>query len=175
MRHSRKKILSIFLVLVIAISVAIIMPRHDTRADMQEAQKSAKTTEVMTTEKIKEKIQGKYAKRGFEKYSPEMLKSQLEKKIPDFNEKLKKAEAETDPKAEVRLIVQLQSAAAVTKAPIKDSQGKENFSKVQAEVNSVKNNQSSVIRQIEQITGNKVKRSYGYLINGFSITTKEKI
>lgn len=174
MRHSRKKILSIFLVLVIAISVAIIMPRHDTRADMQEAQKSAKTTEVMTTEKIKEKIQGKYAKRGFEKYSPEMLKSQLEKKIPDFNEKLKKAEAETDPKAEVRLIVQLQSAAAVTKAPIKDSQGKENFSKVQAEVNSVKNNQSSVIRQIEQITGNKVKRSYGYLINGFSITAKRE-
>ena len=61
-----------------------------TQGQICKKHKSAKTTEVMTTEKIKEKIQEKYAKRGFEKYSPEKLKSQLEKNS-DFNEKLKKA------------------------------------------------------------------------------------
>lgn len=171
MRHSKKKVLSVFLALVIALSVAIIIPKQDTKADIQEA---AKNSEIITGDKVKELMLKKFSRAELSNFSQDKYKNQLEKRYPDFIKELKKAEGKNNPKEEVRLIIELQSAAAVAKAPIKDGQGKENYSKVQAEVNTVKSNQSSIINKIEQITGNKVKRSYGYLLNGFSITAKRE-
>lgn len=171
MRHSKKKIISIFLALTIAISVAIIMPRHNTRADIQP---TAQKTEEILVDQVKDLILKEFSRSELSNFSKDQYKGEFEKKYPNLKEELKKAEAQNDPKEQVRLIVQLENAAAVTKAPIKDSKGNENYTKVQAEVNAVKNNQNTIIKQVELITGNKARKSYGYLLNGFSITAKRE-
>lgn len=50
----------------------------------------------------------------------------------------------------------------------------ESQDKAKEEEKEVKKNQETIINKVQDITGTKVKKSYGYLINGFSIMAKKK-
>ena len=65
---------------------------------------------------------------------------------------------DTKPSANVRVIVQLQDEPAV-----------KNNSKT---INSVKSAQKGVIDKVKALTGSNVRRSFGYLVNGFSVNVK---
>lgn len=41
--------------------------------------------------------------------------------------------------------------------------------KIEQASDQVKDGQEKVIKQVEEITGNKVRRQFGYLVNAFSI------
>lgn len=73
-----------------------------------------------------------------------------------------------DENEEIRVIVQLKDSPAI----ISESNGYD--SNVKTKENTVKGAQQSVIKKVEAITGTKVKRSFGYLVNGFSISTTRK-
>lgn len=73
-----------------------------------------------------------------------------------------------DENEEIRVIVQLKDSPAI----ISESNGYN--SNVKTKENTVKGAQQSVIKNVEAITGTKVKRSFGYLVNGFSISTTRK-
>lgn len=72
-----------------------------------------------------------------------------------------------DPNETIRAIIQLDNEAVVEKATSDIS-----TKKISSNINDVKSSQSSIIRKVEKLTGSKVKQSYGYLVNGFSINAK---
>ncbi|MBD7910699.1 S8 family serine peptidase [Clostridium cibarium] len=103
----------------------------------------------------------------------EAAKNQLEEKLTNqakyikgnsFNENGTTSGLEED----IRVIVQLEDSPA-----IKDD-GTDYTDSVKEKEEGVKSSQSNVISQVEAITGTTVKRSFGYLVNGFSINTKRK-
>ncbi|MDS0528306.1 S8 family serine peptidase [Clostridium sp. SHJSY1] len=69
---------------------------------------------------------------------------------------------------EIRVIVQLEDTPA-----IKDNSAEYNDS-IKVKEEEIKSSQNDVIVKVEAITGTTVKRSFGYLVNGFSINTKRK-
>ena len=73
-----------------------------------------------------------------------------------------------NPEEEIRVIVQLKAAPAVKVE--KD----EYTSSVKKKEEKLIKSQSSIVGEVEKITGTKVKRNFGYLVNGFSINTKRK-
>ena len=78
-----------------------------------------------------------------------------------------------DGNQEIRLIVQLEKAAAVEELP--DPTGsKASVQSIEQATEDVIENQSTVKKKIEALTGNKSDRAFGYLINGFSIDAKYK-
>lgn len=76
---------------------------------------------------------------------------------------------EKDPEEEIRVIVQLDDAPAID-----GEDGADYTDSVKENEESIKDSQTSVIEEAEKITGTQVRRSFGYLVNGFSITTKRK-
>lgn len=73
-----------------------------------------------------------------------------------------------NPDEEIRVIVQLKASPAVKSE-------KEQYSDaVKKKEDKLINSQKSIIGEVEKITGTKVKRNFGYLVNGFSINTKRK-
>ena len=74
-----------------------------------------------------------------------------------------------DPEEEIRVIVQLKDAPA-----IEGTDGADYTDSVKADEEGIKNSQGNVIEEAEKITGTQVRRSFGYLVNGFSISTKRK-
>ena len=74
-----------------------------------------------------------------------------------------------DPEEEIRVIVQLNEAPA-----IEGTDGTDYTDSVKADEEVIKNSQGNVIEEAEKITGTQVRRSFGYLVNGFSISTKRK-
>lgn len=74
-----------------------------------------------------------------------------------------------DPEEEIRVIVQLNEAPA-----IEGTNGADYTDSVKADEEGIKNSQGNVIEEAEKITGTQVRRSFGYLVNGFSISTKRK-
>ncbi|MDP4146833.1 MAG: S8 family serine peptidase [Bacillota bacterium] len=72
-----------------------------------------------------------------------------------------------NPNEKVRLIVQLADEPAVKKSAAAAS-----TVKTLNNIKYVKASQDSIIKKVENLTGSKVKQSYGYLVNGFSINAK---
>ena len=72
---------------------------------------------------------------------------------------------------EIRAIIQLESKAAV-ESTSKASGTNKAVSSIEKATDSVIESQSSIKKKVEKITGNKVKKSFGYLVNGFSIDVK---
>lgn len=71
----------------------------------------------------------------------------------------------------VKIIVELAANPAV-KQNITPTGSKKSIQRIDQASNKVIDNQASIQKQVESITGNKVRRTYGYLINGFSISAK---
>lgn len=71
-----------------------------------------------------------------------------------------------DPEESVRILVQLDGEAAV------DKTSNENETKDIEEY--IKKSQEDIIKKVQDITGNKVRKKYSYLVNGFSIEGKRK-
>lgn len=71
-----------------------------------------------------------------------------------------------DSEESIRILVQLEEDAAVDKT--------NNLKEANKLEEEVKNSQQHIISKVEEITQNKVRRSYGYLVNGFSIEGKRK-
>ena len=66
----------------------------------------------------------------------------------------------------IRILVQLDGDAVVDKS--------NNLDEASYLEENIKNSQAGIINKVEEITGNKVRKSYGYLVNGFSIEGKRK-
>ncbi|MDT8717445.1 S8 family serine peptidase [Clostridium sp. 19966] len=96
----------------------------------------------------------------------ESLKAKLGIKDSSNDGEVKNTTSKTDENQLTRIIVQLSDSPAINTTSSKD--------KAKANEASVKNSQKDVISQVEKITGVKVKRSFGYLVNGFSIDAKLK-
>lgn len=94
MRHSKKKVLSMFLALLIAISVVIIMPKQDTKADTKT---TSKKSELVTDDKVKELMVKEFSKASAFKFSQDKYKKQLEKRYSNFKAGLEKAKGKNNP------------------------------------------------------------------------------
>ncbi|URZ86665.1 S8 family serine peptidase [Floricoccus penangensis] len=81
------------------------------------------------------------------------------------------SETEIDQNQRIRVIVQLGKNAAIDKVGT-SSGNKRSIEKIEKEIDSVKGNQKSVKSEVEKIAGAKARRSFGYLVNGFSIDIK---
>lgn len=77
----------------------------------------------------------------------------------------------TDENSKVRVIVTLDADAAVDHTA-KPTGSTESVKKIEKAVDKVKGAQADVRKQVEKISGSSVKRSFGYLVNGFSIDVK---
>lgn len=77
----------------------------------------------------------------------------------------------TDENSKVRVIVTLDADAAVDHTA-KPTGSTESVKKIEKAVDKVKGAQADVRKQVEKISGSNVKRSFGYLVNGFSIDVK---
>lgn len=77
----------------------------------------------------------------------------------------------TDENSKVRVIVTLDADAAVDHTA-KPTGSTESVKKIEKAVDKVKGSQADVRKQVEKISGSNVKRSFGYLVNGFSIDVK---
>lgn len=77
----------------------------------------------------------------------------------------------TDENSKVRVIVTLDADAAVDHTA-KPTGSTESVKKIEKAVDKVKGAQADVCKQVEKISGSNVKRSFGYLVNGFSIDVK---
>ena len=92
MRHSKKKVLSMFLALLIAISVVIIMPKQDTKADTKT---TSKKSELVTADKVKELMVKEFSKASAFKFSQDKYKSNLRKDILTLKQDWKKLKEKT--------------------------------------------------------------------------------
>lgn len=106
------------------------------------------------------------SKQAFE----ENVKAQLESRGFDTTSS---EENSFDDNQEIRLIVQLEKAAAVEK--LDDPTGtKASIQAIDKATDNVIESQATIKKKIETLTGNESDRSFGYLINGFSIDAKYK-
>lgn len=71
-----------------------------------------------------------------------------------------------------RIIVQFNEEPTVNKINTKNAKELKSTEATDKVEKSIKNNQNDIISQIEKITGTKIIRSFGYLINGISIEVK---
>ncbi|SFU71557.1 lactocepin [Clostridium sp. DSM 8431] len=115
--------------------------------------------------------------------SQEDLKELLKSKISDYdknNQKYLKNKFKSDSldenntkelnqEEEIRVIVQLEDAPA-----IEENDGADYTDSVKSSEENIKDSQVDIISKAEEITGSSVRRSFGYLVNGFSINTKRK-
>lgn len=69
---------------------------------------------------------------------------------------------------EVRVIVKLEDSPAIK------GENSEYTNSIKEKEEEIKDSQSLVISKAEDITGNAIRRSFGYLVNGFSINVKKK-
>lgn len=76
-----------------------------------------------------------------------------------------------DDDQEIRLIIQLKKDAAVEKLPTPTG-SKTSIQSIEKATDSVIESQATIKKKIETLTGNKSDRSFGYLLNGFSIDAK---
>lgn len=85
-----------------------------------------------------------------------------------FGKELNENGKKLDMNEELRVIVQLKDSPAIK------SESNGYTSSIKTEESNVKSSQKDTISQVEKITGTSVKRSFGYLVNGFSISTQRK-
>ena len=109
-----------------------------------------------------------YAQQGEKKTTDSKTIEDLNKTalsvLSNSNNKLSKEEDKKDPKEVVRIIVELNEEPAIEKT--KDDDYTNQTKKIEKEV---KNNQSDVIKKVEELTGASVINQSSYLVNSFSI------
>ena len=109
-----------------------------------------------------------YAQQGEKKTTDSKTIEDLNKTalsvLSNSNNKLSKEEGKKDPKEVVRIIVELNEEPAIEKT--KDDDYTNQTKKIEKEV---KNNQSDVIKKVEELTGASVINQSSYLVNSFSI------
>jgi lactocepin len=91
----------------------------------------------------------------------ETLKKNIAKKIDKLNDK--------KPDDSVRIVVELSGEPALDKAQKKGLK-----SAIKSDVQAVKDSQKTVQDNVKEITGNKVRNTFGTVVNGFSIDAKVK-
>lgn len=116
-------------------------------------QKSEASLDDLSKKAFEENVNAQLAARGFDL-------SQLK-------------EGSFDSSQEIRLIVQLEKEPAVEKTAAPTG-SKSSIQSIEQATDSVIENQTAIKKQIETLTGNKSDRSFGYLLNGFSIDAKYK-
>lgn len=121
---------------------------------------------MLEAHKKNEAVVNDLSKQAFE----ENVKAQLESRGFDTTSS---EENSFDDNQEIRLIVQLEKAAAVEK--LDDPTGtKASIQAIDKATDDVIESQAIIKKKIETLTGNESDRSFGYLINGFSIDAKYK-
>lgn len=123
-------------------------------------------TKKLSDEEFKKIISEYYQNSKQSDQINQSLKSKLGIKDKDSDWEQSKAKDSTDGEKVVRVLVQLEDKPAIKSGSSLDSK--------KAVEKSLKDEQKDVISEVEQITGSKVKRSFGYLLNGFSIEAKKK-
>lgn len=79
--------------------------------------------------------------------------------------------AKVSQKSKVRVIVSLDADAAVDHTAAASGSA-ESVRKIESAVDRVKDGQASVRSRVEKIAGSRARRSFGYLVNGFSIDVR---
>lgn len=124
------------------------------------------------------KLKDAFKQRIYEKYTQQSIKLKEQNKLTDKlkgtnGNDVKNVSATKDPNEVVRIIVQLDGKAAIEG----DAKGlaasdTSDEKRIDNSIKKVQASQTDVIKKVEAITGNKNRRSYGYLLNGFSIQGK---
>lgn len=107
----------------------------------------------------------------------EALKNQIEEYRKDASQSFKgnqytdKASNEdgnnvVNPDEQIRVIVQLEKNSAI------DGEGSEYTDEIKQKEENIKDSQTDIIAKAQEITGQSIRRSFGYLVNGFSIDAK---
>lgn len=83
------------------------------------------------------------------------------------------AATEVDPSQRIRIVVQLRPAAGAEQPTTVEPDGSaKSIAAINQTAKTVTAKQKDVKKQIEELTGTKAQRSFGYLVNGFSIDAK---
>lgn len=98
----------------------------------------------------------------------EALKSNMKKLLVDTIDNSKKRVDIRDPEEEIRVIIQLDNKSTI------EQYGKDYTNEVKEKEEDIKRSHADIIEKAESITGTKVIKDFGYLLNGFSINTKRK-
>ncbi|MFA9397209.1 MAG: S8 family serine peptidase [Clostridiaceae bacterium] len=109
----------------------------------------------------KEKMKKILVEKYYEQHTYENTQKGLEDITKDKKEDLNEI---------IRIVVQLEKNPISEELDIDQASSK----KISDEVEELKNDQKKIIKKVEKITSEKVKQSYGYLVNGFSITCKRE-
>ena len=117
---------------------------------MEAHKKSEDSIHDLSKKAFEENVKAQLASRGFD--------------MNQFNEN------SFDDNQEIRLIIQLKKDAAIERLDVPTG----SKSSVQSIDDSVIESQTTIKNKIESLTGNKSDRSFGYLINAFSIDAKYK-
>ncbi|GFP74134.1 S8 family serine peptidase [Clostridium fungisolvens] len=162
MRKTNNKILSLLVAF-------LLFSSFFTNIGSVQAKATDKLDASTVKQKLIESIKNQEAKKASKINTSSKLASQISNIKDDDTKKLNG----NDPNEVVRVIVQLEGKSAVEgEAKGISSSTPINNKTVTGAIQKVEDSQSAVISKVESITGSKVRRTYGYLVNGFSIETK---
>lgn len=120
---------------------------------MEAHKKSEDSIHDLSKKAFEENVKAQLASRGFD--------------MNQFNEN------SFDDNQEIRLIIQLKKDAAIERLDVPTG-SKSSVQSIDQAADSVIESQTTIKNKIESLTGNKSDRSFGYLINAFSIDAKYK-
>ncbi|GKU26741.1 peptidase S8 [Clostridium folliculivorans] len=133
----------------------------------------AKAADQPDANKVKQQLIESIKKQNAEKKLKVNTSSNVVDKLANTKEDDTKKINGKDPNEVVRVIVQLDGkAASEGDAKGISSASPINNKTVTGAIQKVEDSQSAIINKVQGITGTKVRRTYGYLVNGFSIETK---
>jgi lactocepin len=134
---------------------------------------TAKATDQTDANKVKQQLIESIKKQNSEKKLKVNTSSKNVDKLANTKEDDTKKLNGKDPNEVVRVVVQLDGkAASEGDAKGISSASPINNKTVTGAIQKVEDSQSAIINKVQGITGTKVRRTYGYLVNGFSIETK---
>jgi lactocepin len=161
LNKSRKKILSLLVAFLMFASFFTNISSVTAKAEQPDAKK------------VKQEMIESMKQQDAEGASKIKVSSKLEGKLANTKDDDTKKLSGNDPNEVVRVIVQLDGKSAVEGEAKGISSANPIANKtVTGAIEKVQNTQSAIIKKAESITGKKVRRTYGYLVNGFSIEAK---
>lgn len=161
MKKRYQKILSLFLTFALIFSTLVGAGKNNVKAS------------ELGKDKMKALLAQKMDKQLASGIKNEKLSKALKADKANLEENGGKSSGKYNPDEKIRVVVQLRDTAAVedkAKDLLPTKSG--DFSAISKAINDVKSTQLTVKQKVEEITGETVRRSYGYLLNGFSITAK---
>lgn len=118
------------------------------------------TSAKVTSDDVKEAM-----KKQIEEYQAKASQD-IENNVQANKTSNEDGEKVVNPDEVIRVIVQLEKKSAI------DGEGSQYTDEVKEKEENIKDNQADVIAEAEAITGQAIRRSFGYLVNGFSIDAK---